>query len=105
MQSTATLPVPPLEELKPLSEFAGRIGMDPATIYRWATIGLKSGLRLPAWQLNQWCTTQAHFDEFVAARTAATIEAASTEVEPPVAKSKSHKAAVQKLKKAGFKVK
>lgn len=106
MQSTMTNTVPPLEQLKPLSEFAERIGMDPATIYRWATTGLKSGLRLPAWQLNQWCTTQAHFDAFVAARTQATIAAATTNpVVQPIPTSIKKRAAVAaaKLKAKGMK--
>jgi predicted DNA-binding transcriptional regulator AlpA len=66
--------MPPLKELKPISEFAEVLGANKSTIIRWATIGVKPGpIKLRAWLLSGWRTTEAEVRDFVQRRTASKV--------------------------------
>jgi len=75
---TNTTQMPPLESLRPLSEFTELLGVDRTTLFRWATIGVKPGpVLLNAWQVKEWMTTDEEVRSFIQRRTAAKLHKAS----------------------------
>lgn len=95
--------MPPFSELKPLGEFMGQLNVNRSTLIRWVTRGSNPGpVKLRAWKVKEWLTTQEEVARFIQKKTEATIAKASAM--PASVDSKSHTAAKKRLKAAGFKV-
>lgn len=93
-------PMPPLSELKPISQFAELLNATPTTIQLWIRRGVNRGtVRLKAWRVSDWRTTERHVLDFIERRTNASMEAATAQ--PVPVKSQSHKDAVARLAKRG----
>ena len=78
--------MPPLKDLVPLSDFAAILGTNKTTVARWVTVGVKPGpIKLRAWLLSEWKTTEFEVRDFIRRRTAAKCEVVRM---PPPANSK-----------------
>lgn len=103
---TAENEMPPLKDLRPLSEFTDLLGVNKTTIFLWVKRGVKPGpIKLRAWLLGVWKTTETEVREFIERRTAAKV--GTVAVTPPTPRDikRRLKTATAALKATGFKVK
>ena len=70
--ATSQIKMPPLSELKPVADFAEMVGVHRTTLFRFVTAGAKPGaIKLRAWYVAEWMTTEAEVRSFIERRTAA----------------------------------
>lgn len=97
--------MPPLEDLKPLSEFETLLGVNHSTVFRWVKYGVKPGpIYLRAWQLKEWCTTRKMVDQFIQQRTAAKLADSRKTVSVPKGTDKRAAKAKAALQREGFRL-
>lgn len=105
MQSTGH-DMPPLNELRPIDEFTELLQVNKQTIYIWITRGVNpGGLKLRAWKVGSWRTTEAHVREFIERRTTLTVAGLSKPPATSPAIKKRAEAAKAELRKKGVRVK
>lgn len=69
--------LPPLTDMKKLSAFTAVLGVNRSTIYNWVVYGVKAPdgevIKLRAWKLGEWSTTEGEVRDFIQRRTDAAL--------------------------------
>lgn len=100
--------MPPLEDLKPFSDFIEPLGVSRSTLWRWYKYGVNtpSGrVHLFAWDVGEWRTTDDEVRSFIERRTAGKLNAVEPAPTTSAANKRRAKAVRKDLAKQGVKVK